>query len=163
MARKYDPAQLSQNDLLQVVNSMPMGAVLTRSRLRRQMDLSREWPRGDGLMKIDRLLVDMGYKPGIVNDVKRRIGGAAMMPAKGVGIRASRKPLSGCSRQPGEVHGHYWYIPKVRKTAEFPHVMVAVNRWKTFVHAGRATAAGERPWAGSAGGSGGTPRQADPL
>jgi hypothetical protein len=25
--------------------------------------LDREWKRGDGLMKIGRLLVDMGYKP----------------------------------------------------------------------------------------------------
>src|SRR5690606_2825221 len=102
------------------------------------------WKRGDGLMKIDRLLVDMGYKPGIVADVKRRVGGAVMMPAKGVGIRASRKPLSSYSRHPGEVYGHYWYIPSVRKTAEFPHVLVDVNHWKTFVHAGLATATGER-------------------
>jgi hypothetical protein len=106
--------------------------------------LVREWKRGDGLMKIDRLLVDMGYKPGIVADVKRKVGGAAMMLAKGVGIRASRKPLSGYSRHPGEVHGHYWYVPNVRKTGEFPHVLVDVNYWKTFVHTGFITAAGDR-------------------
>ncbi|MEW6199155.1 MAG: terminase gpA endonuclease subunit [Planctomycetota bacterium] len=106
--------------------------------------LAREWQRGDGLMKIDRLLVDMGYKPGIAADVKRKVGGAAMMLAKGVGIRAARKPLSTYTRHPGEVHGHYWYIPNVRRTAEFQHVLVDVNYWKTFVHAGLATAAGDR-------------------
>jgi len=106
--------------------------------------LAREWKRGDGLMKIDRLLVDMGYKPGIVAGVKRKAGGAAMMLSKGVGIRASRKPLSTYTRHPGEVHGHFWYIPNVRKTGEFPHVLVDVNYWKTFVHAGLATAAGDR-------------------
>jgi len=42
------------------------------------------------------------------------------------------------------VHGHFWYIPNVRKTGEFPHVLVDVNYWKTFVHAGLATAAGDR-------------------
>ncbi len=106
--------------------------------------LSREWKRGDGLMKIDRLLVDMGYKPGIVADVKRKVGGTAMMPAKGVGIRASRKPLSTYTRHPGEVHGHFWYIPNVRRTGEFPHVLVDVNYWKTFVHSGLLTAPGDR-------------------
>ena len=106
--------------------------------------LAREWKRGDGLMKIDRLLVDMGYKPGIAADVKRRAGGAAMMLSKGLGISASRKPLSTYTRHPGEVHGHFWYIPNVRKTAEFQHVLVDVNYWKTFVHTGLATAAGDR-------------------
>ena len=106
--------------------------------------LAREWKRGGGLMKIDRVLVDMGYKPGIVADVKRRAGGAAMMLSKGIGIRASRKPLSTYTRHPGEVHGHFWYVPNIRKTGEFPHALVDVNYWKTFVHAGLATAAGDR-------------------
>lgn len=106
--------------------------------------LGREWKRGDGLMRIDRLLVDMGYKPGVVSDVRRKAGGTAMMPAKGMGIRASRKPLSSYTRHPGEVHGHFWYVPNVRKTGELPHVLVDVNYWKTFVHAGLNTAAGDR-------------------
>jgi hypothetical protein len=42
------------------------------------------------------------------------------------------------------VHGHYWYVPNVRKTGEFPHVLVDVNYWKTFVHTGFITAAGDR-------------------
>ncbi|MCL2645426.1 MAG: phage terminase large subunit family protein [Phycisphaerales bacterium] len=110
--------------------------------------LARNWQRGEGLMKIDRVLVDMGYKPGIVADVKRKVGGGggggAMMASKGLGIRASRKPLSSYSRHPGEIHGHYWYVPNVRKTGEFPHVLVDVNYWKTFVHAAIGTAAGDR-------------------
>jgi len=107
-------------------------------------NLAREWKRGETLMRIDRLLVDMGYKPGIVADVKRKAGGTAVMASKGIGIRASRKPLASYMRHPGEVHGHFWYIPNVRKTGEFPHVLVDVNYWKTFVHAGLATAAGDR-------------------
>lgn len=120
------------------------GAILAGLEKLVASSLTREWKRGDGLMKIDRLLVDMGYKPGLIADVKRRVGGTAMMASKGLGIRASRKPLSGYSRHPGEVHGHYWYIPNVRKTGEFPHVLVDVNYWKTFVHAGLGTAAGDR-------------------
>jgi len=33
-----DPSRLTQSELLQLVNATPLGAVLTRSRLRRQMD-----------------------------------------------------------------------------------------------------------------------------
>jgi phage terminase large subunit GpA-like protein len=107
--------------------------------------LERDWTRtGGGLMKIDRLLVDSGFKPGIVEAVKHKVGGSAMMLSKGVGIRAGRKPMSTYARRPGEVHGHFWYVPNVAKTAEFPHVQVDVNYWKMFIHAGLATAAGDR-------------------
>ena len=107
--------------------------------------LGRDWKKtGGGLMKIDRLLVDMGYKAGIVAAVKHKAGGSAMMLAKGVGIKAGRKPMSTYRRHPGEVHGHFWYVPNVKRTAEFPHVAADVNYWKTFVHAGLATAAGDR-------------------
>jgi hypothetical protein len=106
--------------------------------------LNREWNRSGSLMKIDRLFVDMGYKSGIVADVKRKVGGAAMMLAKGVGIRASRKPIAEYSRKPGEVIGYYWYIPNVHKTGQFPHVLVDVNYWKRFVHEGLMTSAGDR-------------------
>ena len=106
--------------------------------------LGRDWSRGGSLMRIDRLLVDMGYKPGIVADVKQKVGGAVMMLAKGIGIRASRKPIAEYARRPGETLGHYWYIPNVRKTGQFPHVLVDVNYWKQFVHEGFSTAAGDR-------------------
>jgi len=106
--------------------------------------LSREWNRSGGLMKIDRLLVDMGYKPGIVADVRRKVGGSAMMLSKGVGIRASRKPIAEYARKPGETIGHYWYTPNVHKTKQFQHVLVDVNYWKRFVHEGLRTAAGDR-------------------
>ena len=105
--------------------------------------LARDYRRGESLMKIDRLLVDMGYKPGLVATVKQKVGGSAMMLSKGLGIRAGRRPLSDYERRPGETHGHFWYIPNVRRKGEFPHVVVDVNYWKTFVHGALATAAGD--------------------
>ena len=42
------------------------------------------------------------------------------------------------------MHGHYWHIPNVRRTGEFPHVLVDVNYWKTFVHSELLTTAGDR-------------------
>jgi hypothetical protein len=99
-------------------------------------------------MRIDRLLVDMGYKPGLVASVKQKAGGSTMMLAKGIGIRASRKPIAEYARRPGETIGHYWYVPNVRKTGQFQHVLVDVNpdvhREKRFVQDGLATAAGDR-------------------
>jgi hypothetical protein len=106
--------------------------------------MAREWSRGGSLMKIDRLFVDMGYKPSIVADVKRKVGGAVTWLSKGVGIRASRKPIAEYAKKPGETIGHYWYVPSVRRTGQFPHVMVDVNYWKRFVHEGMTTAAGDR-------------------
>jgi len=95
-------------------------------------------------MKIDRLFIDMGYKPGIVADVKRKVGGAITWLAKGVGIRASRKPIAEYAKKPGETIGHYWYVPNVRRTGQFAHVLVDVNYWKRFIHDGLGTAAGDR-------------------
>ena len=66
-----------------------------------------------------------------------------MMFAKGLGIRAGRKPMSSYARRPGETHGHFWYIPNVSRTAEFPHVAADVNFWKSFVHEHLAIAPGD--------------------
>ena len=75
--------------------------------------LAKEWSRGGALMRLDRLLVDSGYKPGIVADVKRRCGGAVMMLSKGVGIRATRRPFAAYTKRPGETIGDHWYVPNV--------------------------------------------------
>ncbi len=105
--------------------------------------LARDYNRGKALMRIDSIFVDMGYKPEIVAAVKHKVGGTAMMLAKGVGIRASRLPMNTWKRRPGERYGHHWYVPNVARTREFPHVGVDVNYWKTFVHKSLATAAGD--------------------
>ncbi len=90
-------------------------------------------------MRSDRLLVDMGYKPGIVADVKRRCGGSVMMLSKGVGIRSTRRPFEAYARKPGETIGDHWYMPNVRRTAQFQHVLIDTNFWKSFVHDGLAS------------------------
>jgi hypothetical protein len=105
--------------------------------------LATDYRRGAGLMRIDRLLVDMGYKPGIVASVKHKAGGSAMMLYKGLGIKAGSKPMSSYARRPGETIGHHWYTPNVNRTAEFPHVASDVNYWKTFTHSALATSAGD--------------------
>jgi hypothetical protein len=99
--------------------------------------LGREWVRAGkgGVLRIEKCMVDMGYKPGIVAAVKHKVGGATMVLSKGVGIRAGTRPMAMYKRHPGEVHGHNWYFPNVSKSSEFPHVAFDANYWKTFVHA----------------------------
>lgn len=106
--------------------------------------LAKEWSRGSALMKLDRMLVDSGYKPAIVADVKRRCGGSVMMLSKGMGIRATRRPFAAYTKKPGETIGDHWYIPNVRKTAQFQHVLIDTNFWKSFVHDGLAAAPSDR-------------------
>jgi hypothetical protein len=106
--------------------------------------IKRTWPRtGGAAMNIDRLFVDSGYKPGIVESVRHKVG-AVMMASKGLGITASRKPISAYQRKPGERYGHYWYIPNVNKTSEFAHVKIDTNYWKTFCHDRLAIVPGDR-------------------
>lgn len=44
---------------------------------------------------------------------------------------------------PGEVLGNHWYVPNVRRTAQFSHVLIDTNYWKSFVHARLAVAMGD--------------------
>ena len=61
-----DPSRLTQSELLQMVNATPLGTVLTRSRLRRQMDAGA-LKFGDGthvhLVRYVRWLVDELDRP----------------------------------------------------------------------------------------------------
>ena len=94
------------------------------------------------MLRIERCLVDAGYVPAVVYDACRRVGGA-MMPAKGVGIGASHRPMAEYRRKKGEVCGHHWHIPNVRPARELRHVRVDTNYWKTFCHDRLATAHGD--------------------
>jgi hypothetical protein len=107
--------------------------------------LAHEFLRGPGAMRVERLLIDAGWKPGIIEAVKRKVGGATTMAYRGLGIKAGRKPMSSWAKKPGErfdVGGH-WYVPNVHRTREYPHVGADVNYWKTFVYRGLATAPGD--------------------
>lgn len=106
--------------------------------------LGREWERaGAGVLRIERLMVDMGYKSSLVAAAKHKVGGEAMMLYRGAPIGARNRPISQYKRKPGERYGHHWYIPSVKGTHEFPHLAADVNYWKSFIHRAFATPAGE--------------------
>jgi hypothetical protein len=106
--------------------------------------LTTDYPQGEGNIRIERLLIDSGYLPGVVSNVCHKLPGGAAVPSKGVGIRAGNRPMATYRRKPGERHGHHWYVPNVSRTAEFRHVQIDVNYWKTFTHARLAVAPGDR-------------------
>ena len=121
--------------------------------------LARTWPKsgGSGLASIDRLMIDIGYKPEIAAAVKYKFKASASIIwlSKGVGIRAGNKPISTYQRRPGWILAQNWYVPSVQGTREFPHVCVDVNHWKSFIHArfltipgdpGSLTIFGSHPW-----------------
>jgi phage terminase large subunit GpA-like protein len=99
---------------------------------------------GDGgLLRLERVLVDAGFLPGVVANVCHQVAGAVVSPSKGVGIRAGQKPMSTYRRRRGERYGHHWYVPNVTRTSELRHVLIDTNFWKSFVHARLATAPGD--------------------
>ena len=67
-----------------------------------------------------------------------------MMLSKGMGIRSTRRPFAAYAKRPGETIGDHWYVPNVRRTAQFPHVLIDTNFWKGFVHDGLAAAPADR-------------------
>lgn len=106
--------------------------------------LDREWPRtGGGVLRLGRLLVDMGYKSELVAAAKHKVGGQAMILSRGVGIGARNRPMTEYKRKPGEQYGHHWYQPSVTGTREFPHIAIDTNYWKTFAHQAIGTPAGD--------------------
>lgn len=99
---------------------------------------------GDGgVLRLERVLVDAGYLPGVIANVCHQVAGAVVSPSKGVGIRAGQKPMSTYRRRRGERYGHHWYVPNVTRTSELRHVLIDTNFWKSFVHARLATAPGD--------------------
>lgn len=107
--------------------------------------LGRQWQRNDGAtMQLDRLLIDAGYAPQIVYGVCRRLQSAVVMPAKGIGIGAKRKPMAELRRRAGEKFGLHWRLPSIRGTRELRHVLVDVNYWKSAGHQRLAVPLGEK-------------------
>lgn len=106
--------------------------------------VAKDFQRGNGLMKIDKVLVDMGWEPaqGIIAAVKHKIG-SVMMMSKGMALGAAKNPMTTWKKRPGEVHGNHWYVPNVSRSREFPHILFDANYWKTFVQSGLLTPAGE--------------------
>jgi hypothetical protein len=98
--------------------------------------LSRTWQRDDGTdMRLDRLLIDAGYKGDTVFQAVRQSAHAARItPSLGRSITASNVPMEEYHKRAGERLGFHWLLrPNTSRTMR--HLLIDVNFWKTFVHA----------------------------
>ena len=105
--------------------------------------LSRDFRQAAALRRIDKVFIDMGYKGGVVAAAQLKSGGSTVMLSKGFGFRAARKSIAHYERRPGEVLGDHWWVPQVKKTSQFPHILIDANYWKDRVHEGFAAGAGD--------------------
>lgn len=92
--------------------------------------------------RIDRVLVDCGWKPETVENAIRATDARLVVPCKGVAIGASRSPMRQWPRRVGRVFG--WHIID-EKTANFSlrTILVDVNYWKTKIHEAFGLSPGE--------------------
>ncbi len=106
--------------------------------------LAREWRREDGaVIRIDRCLVDSGYKPGIVQEFCRTSAHAGvLLPSRGMPVGAKNKPFSEYQQRPGERHGDNWLIKRMPHRAS-QRVSFDANHWKSFLQARLASAVGD--------------------
>lgn len=96
-----------------------------------------------GIMQIERLLVDSGYKPELVEIARHKVG-QTMMASKGEGIGANKKPMSSWAKKPGERFGNHWLIPNISRSREFQHVKIDTNFWKSFCYSALKTPLGDK-------------------
>lgn len=75
----------------------------------------REWQREDGQkQQLGRLLIDIGYKPKLVYAAARKLRLGVILPSRGLGITAQKKPLAEYKHYPGDAQGEGWRIPGAR-------------------------------------------------
>jgi hypothetical protein len=94
--------------------------------------LTREWIREDGaIMRIGKLLKDMGYEGDAVRSQSRRSRfGDLTMPAKGHFLRPGQEWYSYFNNKPGGQTGYHWRIPPPEDGLRF--VLVDADHFKTM-------------------------------
>lgn len=66
--------------------------------------MSRDWPRdGSGTMRIEKCLIDTGYKEGVVAQACRQSAHRTnLLPSKGHGLKAGQTPMRNWEAKPGQ-------------------------------------------------------------
>lgn len=92
--------------------------------------------------RIDRVVVDMGWKPEVVENAIRAVDARLIVPSRGVAVLAKRAPMRQWPKKPGRVFGWHLLDEKTSNSA-LRSLMVDVNYWKTKVHESFGLAPGE--------------------
>lgn len=105
--------------------------------------LARDWKieGAGGAMRCERALLDVGWgeMADMAYEFLRRTPHKFLMPSKGAGITAGKKPMGEWSAKPGEQHGLNWVISSTDNQQRMRRVTHDTNWWKTFF-AGRCAA-----------------------
>ncbi|MBQ2790373.1 MAG: phage terminase large subunit family protein [Thermoguttaceae bacterium] len=106
--------------------------------------LGRSFPREDGetFVGIDRICVDVGWKPETVENAIRAVDPRFLVPTKGAAVGAKQKPMRDWPKRDGRVFG-WRLIDEKTKGAAFRSILVDSNYWKTKVHEAASLEAGE--------------------
>lgn len=93
--------------------------------------------------RIDRVLVDVGWKPEIVETAIRTIDPRLFIPTKGFAVLAKKTPMRQWPKKPGRVFG--WHMLDEKTAASsLRSFLVDVNYWKTKIHESFALSPAER-------------------
>lgn len=92
--------------------------------------------------RIDRILVDMGWKPEVVENAIRAVDVRLIIPARGVAVLAKRAPMRQWPKKPGRVFGWRLIDEKTTNSA-LRSILIDVNYWKTKTHESFSLAPGE--------------------
>jgi hypothetical protein len=92
----------------------------------------------------NKLLIDTGYKPEIVeNAIRLAVGrSSVVLPSKGKGIRSSQTPMMQYKQKTGERIGNHWL--ESTPLRRMRTVTIDTNFWKCQVHDGFSLQAGNR-------------------
>ena len=102
--------------------------------------LQRAWKSSDGdEFKLKRVLCDTGDLGDVVcaaiarlDQPKERL--PLVMPSFGVGLGATKKPMSQRAKKPGDIVGWHWCAPEPKDRKSLREVQIDTNHWKTFLH-----------------------------
>lgn len=115
--------------------SGPEGALIAGLEASINQLCGREWRRSDGSsIAIAKLLVDGSWSPDEVEHVvKTSPHSAILQVSKGVGITASKCPISEYPKKTGRVLGDHWYRESRARRPSLLHP--DTNYWKSWLHA----------------------------
>lgn len=93
--------------------------------------------------RIDRVLVDEGWKPELVESAIRAVDPRAIIPTRGVAVLAKQSQMRNWPKKPGRVFGWHMLDEKTQAST-LRAFLVDVNYYKTKVHEAFGLMPGER-------------------
>jgi hypothetical protein len=94
-------------------------------------------------VSINRIFVDSGYLPEVVEGAIRLVNSPIVLPSKGAGVKATNKPMKQWQKPKGRIFGTYWLTERPQGHA-FRTVTIDTNYWKCRLHNAFSVGVGSR-------------------